>query len=206
MMKINWDQLRTKLREDIVILPHFFRNPIQTMRALPDWEWPTIVVLQAAFAAAISTLANLVARDFVAVITGLILAPITNYILLAVAAGFFYYIFDLFFRISVSYRQIYIILLFATIPLLILSVAAIVVPPLMLLGSATALLLLFVGFVDRLRAPVKPLRNILLGLMAIHVLYWGFQQVQTSTKHKTLRQKATPESLDILEKELNTED
>ena len=206
MNKINWDLLKQKLREDILVLPHFFKNPIQGMRSLPHWEWPTILVLQGAFAIACSTLANLLERDILGLVTGILIAPLMSYALVAVGAGIFFYIFHFAFHRQIPYRQIYQHILFAGIPIGILSIVMFALPPLLLLGSATSLFLLYVGFTDNLHIPAKPLRQILAVFLAVHVFYWGFQQVQTSTKHKTLRQKATPESLDILEKELNRED
>lgn len=203
MNGINWVQLRLKLREDIVALPHFFRNPVQGMRTLPQWEWPTILVLQGAFAIACSILANFLERDFFGLVTGIVVAPLTNYLMAAIVAGFFYYFFKFFFNREISYRQIYVHVLFASIPLLVISTVAFLLPPLILVGMTTSLLLLFVGFIDNFQLPKRPIRNLLIGILAVHVVYWGFQQVRTSSKHKTLRQKASPETLDILEKELN---
>lgn len=203
MVKISWGQIKQKLREDILALPHFFKNPVQGMRALPHWEWPTILLLQTALAASCSILANLIERDFFGVIIGLFLAPLTNILMVAIGAGFFYYVFMFLFHRTAAFRQIYIHVLFASIPMVLLSTVAFYLPPLVLLGSVATLLLLFVGFVDAFQIPMKPLRNLLMGLMAIHVIYWGISQVHTVKKHKALHEKATPESLDILEKELN---
>jgi hypothetical protein len=198
----NWPLIKQKLREDILALPQFFRNPVQGMRTLPQWEWPTILVLQACFALTCSVLANLMERDFLGMITGIVIGPVINVIMVGVVSGIFYYIFLFFFNRQVPYRQVYIHVLYSSIPVLIVSTVVFLVPPLVLVGSAAALLLLFVGFSDNFLIPKRPLRNLLIGIFAVHVVYWGFQQVQISSKHKTLRLKATPESLDILEKEL----
>lgn len=202
-MNIDWALLRSKLREDILALPHFFRNPVKGMRELPHWEWPTILVLQAILAAACSIIANFIERDFFGLFTGIIVAPVINYLMVVIASGFFYYLFLLGFKREIPFRQIYLHVLFASIPLAIVSTIAFLLPPLMLVGMAAALMLLFVGFVDNFQIPSRPLRKILIAILSVHVLYWGFMQLQSSSKHKTLRQRATPESLDILEKELN---
>ena len=202
-MTINWPHLRARLREDILALPHFFRNPVQGMRQLPHWEWPTILVLQGALAIACSVIANLIERDFFWMITGIVVAPVMNYLMVAIASGFFYYLFALVFKRDVAFREVYLHVLFASIPLCIVSTIAFLLPPLILVGMAATLMLLFVGFVDNYQIPARPLRNVLVAILAVHVVYWGFQQFKSTSKHKSMRQRATPESLDILEKELS---
>jgi len=202
-MKIQWSLLRQRLREDILALPHFFRNPVQFMRNLPDWEWPTILILQGAFAIFCSLLANFIERDYFGLITGIVVAPIMNYLLAAVAAGFFHYLFLFVFKREITYRKVYIHVLFASVPLCIVSTIAFLLPPLILLGMAAGLMLLFVGFVDNYQIPRKPLSRILFTILAVHLVYWGYQQFQVTSRHKSSHQRATPESLDILEKELN---
>jgi hypothetical protein len=205
MAKIDWAQIKLKLREDIVVLPHFFKNPIHGMRNLPPWEWPTILVLQGAFAVICSVIANSIEREWVGLITGIIIAPVTNYIVAGVAAGFFYYYFMFILKRDFSYRQIYLNIIFAAIPLMAVTMIAFLVPPIILVGMAAALLLLYVGFVDSVQLPKKHLRNLLMVIFAVNVVYWGFQQLNSPHKHKSMHEKATPESLDILEKELNNE-
>jgi hypothetical protein len=173
------------------------------MRQLPQWEWPTILILQAAFAIACSVITNLIEHDLLGLIIGILAAPLTAYLLSLTATGFFFYLFMFAFKRDLKFRQIYIHVLFASIPVQIVATVAHLLPPLLLIASAAALMLLFVGFVENFNLPRRPLRNVLLGLFAIHVLYWGFLQVRYSSKHKILHQNATPESLDILEKELN---
>ncbi len=203
MKRINWSHIKEKLRTAILVLPNFFRNPVQGMRTLPDWEWLEILILQAIFAAGCSILSNLLERDFFGMITGIIVAPITFLIMSGIATGIFYYVFKFYFDREVPYRQIYIHVLFASIPILIVSTVAFLIPPILLLGAAATVLLLFVGFVSNFHIPEKPLRNLLLGILSVYLLFWAFTLIGNTSKHKTLRQKATPESLDILEKELN---
>lgn len=202
-MNLNWAQLRTRLREDIMALPHFFRNPVKGMRELPHWEWPTILVLQAILAASCSVIANIIERDFLGMVTGIVIAPISHYLLSVIITGFFYYVFMLVFKREIPFRQLYLNVLFAGIPIAIVSTIAFLLPPLILVGVAAALMLLFVGFTDNFQIPAIPLRKIMIAILAVFVLYWGFTQLQRTKKHKSMRERATPESLDILEKELN---
>ncbi|MGZ3723789.1 MAG: hypothetical protein ACXVA9_12690 [Bdellovibrionales bacterium] len=124
MSKINWAYYKQKLREDIVVLPTFFKNPVQGMRNLPHWEWPTILFLQGAFAIACSVIANFLERDYFGVITGVIIAPLTTVILAGIITGFFHYYFLLVFKRELTFRAIYLNILFSSIPLLLVSMVA----------------------------------------------------------------------------------
>lgn len=202
MMHINWNVTRAKLKEAVLALPHFFKNPVQAMRTLPDWDWPTMLLLQGAFAAACAVIANLLERDILGMITGLIIAPISSIVVVAVGAGFFMYTFQFLFKRQVPYRQIYLHMIFAAIPIQITATASPIVPPLILVGIVAAAFLLFVGFVDVFHLERDKTKKLLGGMVLIYVLFWGIQLVSYSSKQERQRIKATPESLDILEKEL----
>ncbi len=96
MKNINWTLIRARPREAILVLPHFFKNPIQGMRTLPVWDWPTILILQGAFAAICAILTSAVARNLLGMFTGIVIGPITQMLLISISAGFFYYIFQFF--------------------------------------------------------------------------------------------------------------
>ncbi|NJM10453.1 MAG: hypothetical protein HC883_06295, partial [Bdellovibrionaceae bacterium] len=87
MPNINWTLIREKLKKAVLTLPHFFKNPVQGMRTLPDWDWPTMLLLQGAFAAACAVIANVLDRDIVGIVTGLVIAPISSIVVVAVITG-----------------------------------------------------------------------------------------------------------------------
>jgi hypothetical protein len=206
MMNINWPSIRAKLREAILILPHFFKNPVQGMRTLPDWDWPTILILQGAFSAACALLANLVERDIFGMITGLVIAPVANYLMVSIGAGLFFYTFMFFFQREVPYRQIYVHLIFAAIPVQVVMIVAGYMPPILLLGAAAMMMLLYVGFTENFHLDRPKLKKLLLGLICLYALFWAVQIVRITSKQKGMRLKATPETLDILEKEFNSDE
>lgn len=202
---MNWTLIRAKLREALLALPYFFRNPVQGMRTLPDWDWPTMLLLQGAFAAACASLAHILQRDILGFITGLILAPLSNISIVFIASGFFFYTFLFFFKREIPFRQIYLHVLFAALPVQLVSIISGFVPPVILVGLAAATLLLYVGFTDVFQLDRKRTRNLLAGILAIYLLFWAVSLVRTTTRFERQRMKATPESLDILEKELKFE-
>ncbi len=203
MKNINWTLIRAKLKEALLVLPHFFKNPVQGMRTLPDWDWPTMLILQGAFAASCAIVGNIIDRNIVALITGIVIAPLANIVATGIGAGFFYYTFKFFFQREIPFRQLYQTLIFASIPVLIVGIVSQLIPPIVLLGCAAFMLLLFVGFVDNFNLERKKVRNLLIGLAVLYALSLAFQILRTTSRHEHMRMKATPESLDILEKELN---
>lgn len=205
MNNVDWTLIRARLKEAILVLPHFFRNPVQGMRTLPAWDWPTILILQGAFAAACTILAQAVARSLLGVITGIVVGPIVNLLLTAIGAGFFYYVFFFFFRREIPYRQIYLTLVFASIPAVIVNILHPILPPAPLLGVVAAMGLLFVGFVDNFYLDRARVRNLLATLTLVYAACWAVQLIGTTKASKRQHLRATPESLDILEKELNND-
>jgi hypothetical protein len=202
MINMNWPIIKAKLREDIIALPQFLKNPIQGMRNLPHWEWPTILILQGAYAAICSVIANFIERDYFGVVTGIVVAPVANFILAALATSFFHYFFLYFLKRQISFRAIYLHVIFAAIPLMFTTMVAFLVPPLVLVGMLASLMLLYVGFVDTFQMPKKPVRNALAVIFLLMVGGWTYQLLQSPHKHKHTHEGATPETLDILEKEL----
>lgn len=165
-----------------------------------------MLVLEGAFAAICGVIANLIERNILGMITGIVIAPIAHLLVLAIATGFFFYTFMFFFKREVPFRQIFLTLMFAAIPLQVVNVAVHLIPPLVLVGLAATLFLLFVGFVDNFHLDRAKVSKMLVGIMAIYAIFWAIQLVRLTSKHERLRIKATPESLDILEKELNLDD
>jgi len=204
IQKINWEHIKFKLREAILTLPHFFKNPVQGMRNLPNWDWAEILILQAAFVAACSIVTNLIQRDILGLITGIVIAPVTAIVVAMILTALFYYMFQFALHRELPFRKIYMHVLFASIPTAAVSVVAFLIPPIMLVGVLASMLLLFVGFVSNFQLPARPVRNILGGLLALYALYWLVVLLNTTSKHKSMRLRATPESLDILEQELKS--
>lgn len=76
-------------------------------------------------------------------------------------------------------------------------------PLLTLLGILVTGILLIVGFVENLQVPKKPLIKIMMGLFAIYFIFWIISSIEINREQEHLKSKALPESLDILQKELD---
>lgn len=205
MNNINWTLIRAKVKEAVLVLPHFFKNPVQGMRTLPDWEWPEMLILEAAFAASCALISNLIERNIIWMITGIVIAPIATILVIGIGAGFFYYTFKFFFQREIPFRQIFQTLVFASIPLMLTGIVSPIIPPIVLLGCGAMMMLLYIGFTDNFHLERPRIKKLLIGLTLLYVAFWAFALVRTTSRHERMRMKATPESLDILEKELNND-
>lgn len=197
-----WAEWRERLIGAGRLLLKFAANPIEGMRHLPDWDWIFLLACQAIAAAAAGLASGIVAGSFTGMLAGLIIVPISNALLTAVVAGFFYYTFAFVFKTPASYQRVYLHLVFAQLPSLIIFAVAPMLPPLMLLGPAAAGLLLLVGFVDNLGLDRKKVSRLLLTLYGIFVVFWIVNSIHQRRQIEELRYRASPESMDILENEI----
>lgn len=201
--KVDWLQLRAKIREALLTLPHFIKNPIEGMKTLPHWEWAETLILHAGFAAICGVLKSLVERNFLGVIFSVVLAPISAILSTMIFAGLFYYIFYFFFQRQLPFLRVYMVVLFASIPVLIVNTITSFLPPISLLGVVASSILLYVGLIEEFKLPREKVKKLIGAMLLIYIIIWVVQLIDTSTRHQIFRMKATPESLDILEKELN---
>ncbi len=205
MMKHTWIEIKVKLREAVVTLPHFLRNPVQGMRQLPNWDWPELLILPPAFALICGLFKNMIERDVVGFFTDIVISPIASVVVTGIVAGWFYYGFKFFFHREVDFRLIYTHIVFAAIPAQVTNIGTKFLPPINFLGLAVSIYLLHIGFVHNFTLDARKLKKLFVGLFSVFVLWWAVQIYKTNYHRDSLRIKATPESLDILEKELSPE-
>ena len=199
----SWVEIKAKLKEAILALPHFFRNPVQGMRTLPDWDWPTLLILPPAFALACGTVKNLIERDVLGLFTDILISPLAAVVVTGIVTGWFYYGFKFFFHREVAFRSIYTHIVFAAIPAQVTNIGTKFFPPINFLGLAMSIYLLHIGFVHNFTLDARKLKKLFIGLFTVFVLWWAVQLYKVNYHRDSLRIKATPESLDILERELS---
>lgn len=204
MSTYTWVETKAKLKEAILALPHFLRNPVQGMRQLPDWDWHTLLILPPAFALACGTIKNIIDRDFIGLFTDILISPLASIVVISLTTGLFYYLFKFAFEKDLPFRAIYIHVVFAALPAQITNIATKFLPPINILGLAATMYLLHSGFVHNFNVDSNKLKKLFTAGFAVFVLWWAVQLFKVHYHSEGLRIKATPESLDILEKELNS--
>ena len=197
-----WDKFRNDWQEVFAYLKMFLVNPVTQIRNIPDWDWRTNLFFLGLLGALSGGLHGLVSGSLLSFILGFIFLPLSLTIVHFIIAGFFYYFFLFVLGREVSYKQVFLLLTLANIPLLALYILSPLASPLVLLGVAASGILLIVGFVDYFLLPKKQIVRLMLALFVFYVVMWIWGTIQTTHKERTERQPTTRENLDILEKEL----
>ena len=116
-MAINKDLLLSEFLDAKRTLIQFLRNPLREIKHIPDWPWPKILAVQAVVTAICGGLRALIdSRNIFIVISQLIISPLFQVITAGVTALFFYYSFQIFLSKTISLRQIFQMVFFASIP------------------------------------------------------------------------------------------
>lgn len=164
------------------------------------------MALQAVIGLSCGLLSAILSRSILMIISSIIVAPLAAVIVSFILSGFFYYTFLFFFKREVGFRVVYTHILFASIPVLLTNIAAPLIPFIGLLGVAAAAFLLYTGFVANAGVNEKKLRILLIGLVAIYTIMVAIQTIRFHEPDSRLGPRATPESIDILEQEMNLDE
>jgi hypothetical protein len=201
-MSFDWTRFRLAIKEAIYTLPHFLKNPVDGIRNLPDWDWPTLFTLQGSLAMLCGFLKDILQHKVIAAVVWFFVAPIVAGVMSIVISGFFYYTFMFAFHRQVEFRKVFTHVLFASIPVLLIWIVTPFVPLIGLVGVAAAASLLVVGFTANFQLPLRKVQKLVFGVFLIYAASLIVQMISWRDGKESLRLKATPESLDILEKEL----
>lgn len=199
---LNWAKYKEQLREIALFLPKFFRSPIEGMKQLPHWDWLTIITLHAMFAAIVGLFSGMIHRTLISII----FQPFTS-VLSALFIGFsgaalFYYFILFYLNRQTDFLRLYTMVTLATLPMIALRVLAIIGSPINLIGFAITCLLCSVGLVENFAVQRKLAIRVLGSIYFLFALVWVTGVIISSRDKVELKQEVTPETLDILQKEM----
>ncbi len=201
--ELDWHQIRQNLLHGLDDLKSFFRHPLNAIEKVPTWDYPTTLILTGGLGAVAGCVASLLNHSISGFLMSFLIVPISSIIYIGLASGFFYYVLLFVFKVSVRYRDLYIINILAAIPSYICFTLAQRLPPISLLGIALNLFLLRQAFYSSFRISKSSLTKLMVILFAFYSLSWVMNSLNLEKGRQNLKKMATPESLDILEKELN---
>ncbi len=199
----NWDSIRGRIKEILKFLPAFLKNPVEGIKRVPSWDWPTVILLEILFSATTGFLTGIVARHFLSVLAGLILAPIVGLILSAIISGLLYYACLFILRTEVEFRRVFVIVVLAKIPSQILSILTPLIKFITFGSIIVTALLLIVGISENFILERKRVSQIVGVAAGFALLYWLYTMVLDVTTNRIKVQDYTPDSLSQIHKELN---
>lgn len=190
-----------RLMDSLHLLQRYSKNPVQAMRTIPDWDWPTLLFFYMGFAAICGALGGLMSRHLLQIIPGIIIFPISSTLGAFVATGFFYYTYIFFFKREIQIRMLFTIVILAVLPILFLSIFSSWLLPLNLVGFFASGLLLVVGLSENTHVERRKIMRLVGGLYVIYVAFWIFSAIHNRTEREDYGKDPTSDAIQILDKE-----
>lgn len=157
----------------------FLKNPIHGIRKIPNWSWREVLFCQTAISAATGVVTGLVSRSFVQMFLALFLSPVITISIAAISTLFLYYAFQIISSRTLSFRQLYTLLLFSNIPFFIFQILSDLIPPITLVGLAFTGLLLIVGLVENFQLPKKHVLYLVAAIYVAFFIIWTSNRVKS---------------------------
>lgn len=188
----------------------YFTNPLFAIKNIPEWNWVIILVIQLCLSLVIGLCADFFSQSNLIIFKGVFIFPLSSFLTTFLGAGFFYFLFLIFFNIEANFLKLYTIVFLSHVPFLILRIVKFWIAPIELIGFAATTALLTVGFVENFQLPKKKMIKIFGVLYAVYFTMWMFQQIYQSKNTLEFKNKVNegtqiqkPESIEDIQKELN---
>jgi hypothetical protein len=199
----SWTDIKGRTLEILGFLPDFLKNPVEGIKRVPSWDWPTAILLEILLSIVTGVLAGIVSRSFIGVLFGLIVVPITGVILSFILAGLFYYGCLFIMKTQVEFRKIFIIVVLAKIPSQLLGILSPLINFVTLFSIIVTALLLIVGISENFMLERKKVSQIVGTVAGIAMLVWLYSTVVNVTSNRIKVQEYNNDSLDQIHKELS---
>jgi Yip1 domain len=191
---------RQRLTDSLHLLKRYLKNPVQTMRELPDWDWPTLLFFYMSVAGSCGILGALVSRHLLQIIPGAILLPISATLGAFVATGFFYYTYIFFFKREIAIKTLFTIVILAVLPILFLSIFSSWLLPLNLIGFLASGLLLIVGLTESTHIDRRKITKLIGAIYLVYVAFWMMNTIHSRTEKEEYKDPVQ-DAVQILDKE-----
>jgi len=197
-----WEKAKSRLRDIGFYLPMFFRSPVASIQRVPDWDFTNAILLLILVTIPSGILSGVISRNLMTILWGIFLLPVTSLVFTALIAAGFYYLFMAIFRVKVDPVKLFLTVVLASIPFMVIRIVVPVLPPLLPFGVLLSGLLLIVGFVDNFRLPRKQVMNLLGACFAVFMIFWIVQMIQSTGRRHDVSREIPADALQTLEKEL----
>jgi hypothetical protein len=198
----NWADIKGRTREIVSFLPQFLKNPVEGIKRVPSWDWPTVILLEILLSMVTGFLTGIFSRNFLSVVFGLIAAPVMGVILSFILAGIFYYACLFVMRTEVEYKRVFVIVVLAKIPSQILGILYPLVNFITLFSIIVTALLLIVGLSENFMLERKKVSQVVGVIAGLAMMVWLYSTVINVTSNRIKIQEITPDSLNQIHKEM----
>ncbi len=200
--KFDLERLKADLKIAYKDLKFFFRSPLSAMTLIPVWDWPTTLVVAGAFGALSGVVGAIINHSSMGLLVSIFILPFSTIFFLSVAAIFYHYLLRFAFHKEASIHDLGIMLTLAAMPTFVFQPVARIFPPATLIGIALSFYLFGIALVKAFKSPAARTIQILSAFLVIYIGFWALNTYNIEKGRQHIKKLATPESLDILEQEL----
>lgn len=170
-------------RADLISLTRYFlkflRSPIDTIKAMPNSHFISLLIFQEILSAVFGAMAGLLSSQSWHIWIWIIALPLVTLIIGGLIGSVLLVTFKLYLRRDESFEKIYRLVFVSIIPFIVFFPILSFLPPLFLVCCLLSALLLIVGLVENFHVPQKVAIRII-GLMSlVFVVLWIFNQIQS---------------------------
>lgn len=165
---------------------------------MPSFPIPLLVSTQVAFGIILGILTGLLElghKPFFLIFGKSLLG---STIILFLVCGFFYYLYHLFYGITLNFHRLMGIVVFSSLPFLFFRIGVVYISLLHLVGLAFSSVLFSIGIIENFKLPKKQTLRLIMILFAVYSVSWfialAFEVPSTYESH--------PKDLDVIEKNL----
>lgn len=169
-----------KIKETVLFLVHFLRNPFREINFIPDWSLRRILFTQSALALTSGVLAGLIPPNFYRIAAGLFVAPIVSLVMALLMTLFLYYFFQIFEAKTVSIRKLLTLIVLSNTPFFIFEIGSELLPPLTLIGFGMTAALMVVGLTENFQLDKKKALKVIGVILAIVFMIWIWNRIELS--------------------------
>jgi len=174
MREVNPDHRKNSfdIKGIIDYLIAFVKSPVEKIAHLPDWDWPSIFVVQLTIAISSGFLAGLIKLNIYRMAAGLFLMPFVSTLTSFLLATFFYYYFQFLEGRTEIFRKIFIFVILSSIPFYIFQILSEYFAPISLIGFGFTSLLAVVGLAQSFQMEKKRAYQLVGLLFAMVLVTW----------------------------------
>lgn len=174
------------IKQDILLIRDFLKNPIQKIRQPLSWSWKRTVLIYAIMSWVSGILNGLIPPNVYNIAFGIFFLPLISLVTSHILTGFFFYYFQVFEKREENFLSLFHLVVLANIPFLITHTLSSLVPPITLIGLAFSALLLIVGLTDNFKLDKRKSIRLVVLLYVMVFAVWLWEKIDVNRISRSL--------------------
>lgn len=201
--------LRAELLSGLDYFKKFLRNPVESLKSVPDWSWPALIIIISVVAIFLGALTGFGSIRFspfkisvTSLIAGFFVSPISALIVTGILSGLTYYTALFIYRTELNFKKIMSLVFLSCLPWLVIAPALDYLPILNPVAVILCSLIAIVAFTENTTLSRRQIFRMVGTLTTIFIIFWVINMINWSGNSSKNYRQIPSESLDILEREL----